>query len=149
MEDIYQFFVRSIKSMFCRFLTRVITKPCCVKVWIFSKWLVSMPFQNAGGVVAGAAVQPARPVYSHDTHRRMAKAMSQRRIKILYRKRQTAYCNVTDVRVSGTWPLIAGTCHAAFVAASHIALNFVQDRATTPYAAIAPGPITPVGSFLC
>lgn len=142
----WKIFINPLSS---RFLMRVITKPCCDKVWIFSKWLVSMPFRNVGGVVAGMPVQPVRLVYSRDTYRRMAKAMFQRHTKILSRKRQTVYCSVTDARVSGTWPLIAGTCHAAFVAASHIALSFVQGRATTPYAAIAPDPIMPVGLSLC
>lgn len=104
-----------------------------------------MPFQNAGGVAAAMAV------YLRDIplHRGTTEAISQKRIKRIYRKRPTACCNATDVRVSGTWPPTVGTYRAAFAAANRTALNFVQDRATTLYAATAPGPTTPVDPFLC
>jgi len=123
----------------------VITKPCYVKVWTFSRWLVSMPFQNAGGV--DAAVPHARPV-SRDMHQGTTEIITQKRIKRMYRKRWTACCNATDVRVSGTWLPIAGTCRAASVAASHTALNFAQDRGTTLYVAIVPDLTTLVNPFL-
>lgn len=132
-----------------RFLTRVITKLCYVKVWIFSKWLVSMLFQNAGGVAAIAAVPHARQLYPHDMHWGTLEAMFQTYTKILYRKRRTACCSVTDVRVSGTWQLIADTCRVVSAVVSHIALSFVQGHATTPYVAIAPGLTMLVDPFLC
>jgi len=108
-----------------------------------------MPFQNAGGVAAITAVPRARQIYPRDMHWGTMEAMFQTRIKILYRKRRTACCSVTDVRVSGTWQLIADTCHVASAVASHIASSFVQGRATTPYVAIAPGLTMPVDLFLC
>lgn len=108
-----------------------------------------MPFQNAGGVAAAAAVLHARPVYPRDTRRETTEIISQKHIRRMYRKRQTAYCNATDVRVSGTWPPIAGTCRAASDAASRTALSFAQGRGTTLYVATALGPITPVNLFLC
>lgn len=130
-----------------RFSTRVITKPCYVKVWIFSRWLVSMLFRNAGGVAAAAAAVPhaAHSVYLRDTRRRgtTETILLQKRIRRTYRKRRTACCNATDVRVSGTWPLIAGTYRAASAAASRTASSFAQGRGTTLYAATAPDLITP------
>lgn len=109
-----------------------------------------MPFQNAGGVAAAVVVPHARPVYLRDIllHRGTTEAISQKRIKRMYRKRPTACCNATDVRVFGTWPPTAGTYRAASDAANRTALSFVQGRATTLYAATAPGPIMPVDPFL-
>jgi len=122
---------------------RAITKPCCVKVWTFSRWHVSMPSRNVGGVVAVTPHVP--PVYRRDAHRQIMGIILRRRR--MYRKRRMACCNVIDARVFGTWLPIVDICHVASAAASRTVSNSVPGHAIIQYAVTVPGLITPVDSF--